>query len=115
MRRSVGYVLVLLALSAALLVRPLAPRGLGSHPHPAASYDEGVRLVDTLRAADSPAIAPECVTRLLSHGARTARVVVLLHGLTNCPAQFDSRARTAFPRDANGLAPRLPHHGFADH
>src|SRR5437868_14139511 len=115
MKRNVVYALVLVALSVALLVRPLVPRGLESHPRPAADYAEALRLVDSLRAADSPAIAPECATLLLSHGARTTRVVVLLHGLTNCPAQFDSLARIAYARGANVLVPRLPPHGFADH
>ena len=71
-------------------------------------------VVESLRAADSPAIAPECRTELLTHGARTRHAVVLLHGLTNCPAQFDSLARLAFARGANVLVPRLPHHGLAD-
>ncbi len=114
MRRYIVYALVLAAVSVALLVRPLVPRGFASHPHAAAGYAEALRLVDSLRAADSVAIAPECATLLLSHGVRTARVVVLLHGLTNCPAQFDSLARIAYARGANVLVPRLPHHGFAD-
>jgi dienelactone hydrolase len=98
----------------ALLARPLTPRGLAAHPHPVANYDEAVRLIDSLRTTDSPAIAPMCGTELLGHGARTRRVVVLLHGLTNCPAQCDSLARLAYARGANVLIPRLPHHGFAD-
>ena len=106
--------IVLLALCAALLARPLSPRDLGSHPRPVASHDEAVRLVDSLRAADTPAIAPECGTELLTHGARTARVLVLLHGLTNCPAQFDSLGRCAYAQGANVLIPRIPHHGFGD-
>lgn len=105
---------MLLALAAALLARPLAPRGLASHPHPATDYDEAMRLVDSMRTTDTPAIATECGTRLLSHGARTARVVVLLHGLTNCPAQYDSLARLLYARGANVLIPRLPRHGLAD-
>ncbi len=115
MKRIALSILALLVLAAAWLVRPLTPIGLGSHPHPAASYDEGVRLVEYLRVADSPAIAPECRTKLLTHGARTARVVVLLHGLTNCPAQCDSLARLLYAGGANVFIPRLPHHGFADH
>jgi carboxylesterase len=106
--------LLLVVLSAALLMRPLAPRGFESHPKPARSFDDALSLVDALRATDSPAIAPECGTQFLSHGMRTARVVVLLHGLTNCPAQWDSLARLAFAHGANVLIPRLPHHGFAD-
>jgi carboxylesterase len=41
-------------------------------------------------------------------------VIVLLHGLTNCPAQFDSLGRLSFARGANVLIPRLPRHGLAD-
>ncbi len=115
MKHLVLTFVALLALVTALLVRPLAPRGLGSHAHPAMSYAEAIVLVDSLRAADSPAIASDCRTALLTHGARTPHVVLLLHGLTNCPAQFDSLARLAFANGANVLVPRLPHHGFADH
>ena len=99
---------------ALLLLRPLDTNGFASHPRPAADYDEALRLVDALRAADGPEISPECRTELLAHGARTSRVVLLLHGLTNCPAQFDSLGRLAFARGANVLIPRLPHHGRAD-
>ncbi|HTK31567.1 MAG TPA: alpha/beta fold hydrolase [Candidatus Saccharimonadaceae bacterium] len=108
-------VLLSLALGAVWLLRPLAPGGLESHPRPVATFGEALRLVDSLRALDTPAIAPECRTELLSHGVRTARVVVLFHGLTNCPAQWDSIARIAYACGANVLVPRLPHHGFADH
>ena len=104
----------LLVLMAAMLLRPLAPRDLGSSPRPATDYGQAIALVDSLRATDSRAIASDCGTLLLTHGVRTTHVVVLLHGLTNCPAQFDSLARLAFARGANVLVPRLPHHGYAD-
>ncbi len=99
---------------AVYLTWPLTPRGLGSRPRPTRTYAEALRLVDSLQAEDGPAIAPNCGTRLLTHGSRTKRVVVLLHGLTNCPAQFDSIGRMVFARGANVLIPRLPHHGFAN-
>ena len=114
MLRFVRFAAAVLALAAALLLRPLAPRDLASSPRPATAYAEAIALVDSLRAADARGIASDCGTRLLAHGARTAHVVVLLHGLTNCPAQFDSIARLAFDRGANVLVPRLPHHGLAD-
>ncbi len=114
MLRATGYALLFLALAAAWLVRPLAPTGLASRPQPAASYADAVSLVHSLAAADVQGIAPECRTELLTHGERTAHVIVLLHGLTNCPAQFDSLARLAFARGANVLVPRLPRHGLAD-
>ncbi len=104
----------MLVLIVAWLVSPLPRGGLESDPHPTTNYAEALRLVDSLRAQDSPAIARECGTRLLTHGGPTRHVVVLLHGLTNCPAQFDSLGRMSFTRGANVLIPRLPRHGFAD-
>jgi pimeloyl-ACP methyl ester carboxylesterase len=114
MRRIAITVLVLIAVLALWLLAALPPRDLESVPRPARGYAEALERIETLRAEDSPAIAPECRTRLLTHGAPTPRVVVLLHGLTNCPAQFDSLARMSFARGANVLIPRLPRHGFAD-
>lgn len=114
MLRVTGFILLFLAFAAAWLVLPLAPRDLQSRAQPAQTYGEAVRLVQSLYADDSESIAPECRTELLTHGRRTAHVIVLLHGLTNCPAQFDSLARLAFAGGANVLVPRLPHHGFVN-
>ena len=111
---------VVLAVSAvvtagiAWLVRPLRSRSLESQPRPAASYDEALGIVAELRGADTPAIAAKCRTILMTHGRRTDRAVVLLHGLTNCPAQFESIGRACYEAGANVLIPRIPRHGFAD-
>ncbi len=107
-------VVALIALGAVFLARPLAPRDLGAHPRPASTYEAAVGRVVELVAADDASIAAECRTLFLSHGRAARRVVVLLHGLTNCPAQFDSLARLVFDGGANVLVPRLPRHGLAD-
>lgn len=107
-------IVTIAALAALLLSRPLDPSGFGSRPRPAGSYDAALRIVDSIRAMDGADIAPECRALLLSHGAPAPRAVVLLHGLTNCPAQFDSLARMIHARGANVFVPRLPAHGHAD-
>lgn len=114
MRRLLVSLVALVALATALVIRPLAPAGLESHPAPVAGYAEALALLDSLGATDGSEIAPECRTGVYTHGAPTARVVVLLHGLTNCPAQFDSLARLLFAGGANVVVPRLPRHGRAD-
>ena len=114
MRRALLILFLVLCAILLWLARPLSRRGFESSPHPAASYAEALRLVDSLRARDGRDVAPECGTRLLTHGQRTPRVIVLLHGLTNCPAQFDSLGHMSFERGANVLIPRIPHHGLAD-
>ena len=113
-RRSL-LIIALVFLSVVMLLRPLRPRGLDSHPRPARTYDEALERLGVLRAEGGAAVARECGTLVLTHGARTGRVVVLLHGLTNCPAQFDSLARMLFATGANVIVPRLPQHGLADH
>jgi esterase/lipase len=116
MRRALAITLALAALLALYLLSPLPRHDLAPHAHPATTYTQALRLTAALAAQDStPTIAPACRTILLTHGARTHRVIVLLHGLTNCPAQFDSLGRLCFARGANVLIPRLPRHGYADH
>jgi carboxylesterase len=114
MRRLLLALLALLIGLIAWLARPLPVQGLGSRPHPSQDYAEAVARVAELTGEDSPAVAGACRTQLLTHGRATARVIVLFHGLTNCPAQFDSIARLSFARGANVLVPRLPRHGLSD-
>lgn len=112
--RRLGFFLFLPALILFVLFLPLSPRGLGSHPHPVRNYAEAVDSISSLMHEDGPAIATECRTTLYGHGKRTPHVVLIFHGLTNCPAQFDSLARASYERGANVFVPRLPRHGFAD-
>ncbi len=51
---------------------------------------------------------------LLSHGDRTPRAFLLLHGLTASPRQFETFAQLLFDRGSNVYVPRLPRHGLAD-
>ena len=40
--------------------------------------------------------------------------VLLFHGFTNCPQQFDELARRFHARGCNVYVPRIPHHGLKD-
>ncbi|TME66568.1 MAG: alpha/beta fold hydrolase [Chloroflexi bacterium] len=77
-------------------------------------YAEGVRIAGTLKDLDGPNVNPLCHTRLYTHGRRTERALVLLHGFTNCPQQFDAVGRRFFERGWNVLIPRYPRHGYSD-
>lgn len=50
----------------------------------------------------------------MQHGHRTERVFVLMHGLSNCPAQFRALGKLLFQRGYNVVLPRLPFHGEKD-
>jgi carboxylesterase len=55
-----------------------------------------------------------CETRLWTHGRRTPKAVVFLHGFTNCPKQFEQLAALCFGRGWNVIVPRFPHHGLQE-
>ena len=79
-----------------------------------AVYADAVEIVSGIQALDGPKVNPACRTRLYVHGHRTERALVLLHGFTNCPAQFAELGRRFFDRGWNVLIPRYPRHGYSD-
>lgn len=91
--------------------------------HPARSYEEAVARGEVLQQRDDPAwrvdqslepLHDGCGTRLLLHGERTERVVVLLHGYTKCPNQYDALAQLLHQQGYSVIVPRYPFHGYAD-
>jgi carboxylesterase len=70
--------------------------------------------LERLAALDDERISPVCRTRGLLHGQPTGQVVILVHGLTNCPQQWAPLADLLFKRGCNVLLPRMPRHGLAD-
>ena len=77
-------------------------------------YSEGMRIAGTLRDLDGPNVNPLCHTRVYTHGKRVERSLVLLHGFTNCPQQFDELGRQFHERGWNVVIPRYPRHGYTD-
>src|SRR5579871_5000267 len=80
----------------------------------AVPYAEAIEIAESLKALDGPNVSAACHTRLYTHGHRVERSLVLLHGFTNCPAQFDQLGRQFFERGWNVLIPRYPRHGYSD-
>lgn len=78
------------------------------------SWSDAIEIVRGLQDQDGPHVNPACRTRLYSHGMRTEKALVLLHGFTNCPAQFDAIGQDLHVQGWNVLIPRYPLHGYAD-
>jgi len=78
------------------------------------SYAEAIEVAKGLQDLDGPNVNPDCHTRLYTHGHQTERALVLLHGFTNCPRQFDDVGKDFFARGWNVLIPRYPRHGYTD-
>jgi carboxylesterase len=80
------------------------------------SFDEAVQMAMRRVAEDTKnvAILPEAVPRLYTHGKPVNKSVVLFHGFTNCPQQFDELAKRLFDRGCNVYVPRISRHGLKD-
>jgi carboxylesterase len=73
-----------------------------------------MRIAGELAALDGPNVNPACRTRVYTHGRRTERALLLLHGFTNCPQQFDAIGRHFHEAGWNVVIPRYPRHGYSD-
>lgn len=67
-----------------------------------------------LRALDRANVAPESGSRFFDRGARVPLAVVLVHGLTNAPEQWEPFASELHAGGANVVVPRLPGHGHTN-
>jgi acetyl esterase/lipase len=94
----------------------VAPVAITSSPNPAASYDDAIARFDAYLAEEEARgdIDPKCLPFLLTHGQKTARAIVLYHGLTACPFQYHEFAQLLYDEGYNVFVPRLPRHGYAD-
>ena len=108
--------IVVIALSVLIGLLILPPDDLSlyaSHPNPAADYAEAMQRVERLRAAEV-GFNPDCHTILLTHGARTAKVILFLDGYGSCSASFQELGKQFFDRGYNVLSLPLPFNGLAD-
>ena len=119
--RVIGMVLDVVVLAIALLVvfRPLWPASGATTdlpPRARLSYDGAVadiRVIQSKESADDT-VNPVCRTELWTHGVKTARSVVLLHGFASCPAQYAALGKRLYELGFNVYVPRMPHHGLRD-
>ena len=89
---------------------PTRTGDLRAHPAPAPSYQAAVAFAQAQQAIDDSVAVPMGRSILLTHGHRTARAVVLLHGFTDSPRQFADLADSLYAEGDNVYVPRLPHH-----
>ena len=80
--------LILLLVLALLAYWPMRLAPISDRAGAVLSYTDAVALVRERARDAGPDLQPECVDQLLEHGHQTERAYVLLHGLSNCPAQF---------------------------
>jgi carboxylesterase len=95
--------------------QPISMMELASQPRPVASYEEAVARVEALQAEDNQDLARDvCITKLYDYGRQTNHVIILLHGFTNCPEQFNELGKQYYEAGNNVFIPRMPYHGLTD-
>ena len=104
---------ILIAVLLALFI-PWNAWALTSHPHPIQNYEEAVQRIDSLRADRQSEMNPDCVFQFLTHGQKVQNAIILVHGYTNCPAQFGALGQQFYDLGFNVVIAPLPHHGLAD-
>jgi len=83
---------------------------------PATDYESAMARFAHVQALEEAkgTLNPVCYSKLLTHGHKTERVIILMHGMTNCPQQFVELAPIFYEQGYNVLIPRMPHNGLAD-
>lgn len=83
---------------------------------PARDYETAMARFAQVQAREEAYgnLNPVCCSKLLTHGSKTERVIILMHGMTNCPQQFVELAPLFFEKGYNVLIPLMPHNGIAD-
>ncbi|MDE3152420.1 MAG: alpha/beta fold hydrolase [Gemmatimonadota bacterium] len=89
----------------------LAPAVLAGQQADSA-YRASVAAIARRQAVDDRVAAPGARSILLTDGAPTPRAIVLLHGLTDSPRQFERLAYMLYGDGYNVYVPRLPEHGL---
>ncbi|MFI6761186.1 alpha/beta hydrolase [Micromonospora sp. NPDC050417] len=114
---AVGLLILLLLLPALVVYAwPLRHGRLRHALVESLDYPAAIARAEEIVAADreDPEVTPEGGSVLLSHGVRTARAVLMLHGYTVSPAQYANLARFYFAHGYNVYVPRAPRHGLVD-
>jgi carboxylesterase len=113
----ISWILVFAILSLIVWVgfRPIYIGELEACPNPITSYEEAVSRVKAMQEADNLDLTRDvCITKLYDHGMQTEHVIILIHGFTNCPEQFNEIGKQYYEAGNNVFIPRTPHHGLSD-
>lgn len=102
----------ILLLAIVLLLQPWGISKLKSNPKPTQNYAEALQRIQKMATMDSVALNPLCRITLLTHGQKTERTIVMVHGYTSCPYQFFEFGKQFYDIGYNVLIAPMPYHGL---
>jgi esterase/lipase len=108
--------LVFLAIILVLGLIPVSTAPIESNPNPAGSYEEAMQRFDAVEAGEEGILMSLLsASQLMTHGEKTDKAYVLIHGWTNSPHQWVPFGQLLFDRGHNVLILRIPYHGLESH
>ncbi len=112
--RWAGWVAATIILAVVVVASwPIDIDRLGPDPETTGDFESAVARFTDVTNDEPEFVFEPCRSRLYDHGERTDTVVVLFHGLTNCPRQYVEMAESIHAQGANVLVLRAPGHGHA--
>lgn len=110
-----GLLAIILIVAAAIYFWPLRTTHLQTGVEKTVSYNESIKQSAHIVSDEkSSKVLDKCLSKTYTHGKKTAKAVVMFHGVTACPSQFDGLAKTFFDAGYNVYVPLTPHHGLTD-
>lgn len=114
-QRTILAALLIVVFVTSVLLRLLRLDELTSASAPAADYEEALARFGEVQAEEHGRVTDPCRSRLLDHGLKTRRTYVLIHGITNSPAQWSELGQVLHQQGHNVLLLRMPYHGLVRH
>lgn len=109
-----GLLLLILAVTAFLLFAPASTLPTTPNPFSYQTFEAAVVDVKSFDDHAKEPIREECLSKAYTTGKKEARTIILWHGYTNCPKQFDEFGQRLAAKGYNVLIPRSPNHGYKD-
>lgn len=106
--------LILMFIATYLMVAPVPLTQYKINSFEKLDYSSAKKGFEEISAKDDSKINEKCRSKFMDQGKKTAKVIVLFHGFTNCPAQYEELAKKFFTQGYNVFIPRLPYHGYSD-
>lgn len=88
------------------------PDPFRSNPRPCRSFEDSFQAIEEMQFVESGTHHEETRTKFFSHGKKTPRAVLWLHGYTATTKQFEPLAKMCFELGYNAFVPCMPHHGM---
>ena len=105
----------LLAIALFLGLFPVSLKESESTANPSEDYDDALHRFEKIQQNEQSIVNDAGGSQIMSHGHKTDRVYVLVHGITNSPLQFVELGEMLFDSGANVLIMRMPYHGLKSH